>query len=869
MVGTMPAMAWPLTGRESETGRIRVALDDPARRPLALVGRPGVGTTRLVDFAAEHGRTRGWHVYAVVASPALRDVPFGAVAPFATQAVEAEAGDRLRMIAALEREMLTAADGADLMVAIDGAECLDEASVALLERLRDHRKARITVGVRSGPRSGPDAWSLATTDTEIIEVAPLSREAHDELVGAVRDRPVAREAAQALWDHTGGRPRDLELLLDAIDRSELVDPEGEVWHWVGHSADSPGLRALVSEHLSGVDEFARRSFELVALGTPLPLIVADAVLDDAAREQLERAELIDVSGTGATAALRPTRPLVAACVVGAMGPTVRRRILATLAGVAPPAGADWTLRHARWAVESGAPVAGNLRLLARTALAESDLWLAEHLARRATDEAADDIDAHLVLAESLRRRRRADDALRVLEAAAEHAHTDEHRAEIAIVAAQVDTLLNRDPQAAMRRLDAARETVTDVDARRRLARERDFARAFVDPVDAVPTPERDHARDLTDAEIEELMVVALLRCLHLDLAGVDGVLQQLRDAVADREPEPLVHARIAVCEHLALVGRGGVGDAHAAARASMDAATARGEPLGMWALCVAFSGPLTGDLDTAAVAAFDADRSFRAVDPFGLRPLSAAIGATAAWQAGRPEMAATLAAIAERSTGADPRVAEIAAHRRQAWQAVVRGDLTAGAEFAAASGRQAMEAGHRLWGVVGLHEAVRLGAAPMVIDDLIAIAGVTDSGLVRAFAAHARALAAAAADELDTAAADLARLGCPLLAAEAAAQAAVHAADEVTRARAAARAEIWWGRCSGSVPPALRAAPRGMTTRQHEIAGLAALGLSSQEIADRLVVARRTVDNHLRSVYRRLGVGGRDELAAVLGPALD
>lgn len=868
MVGTIPAMAWPLTGRESETERIRAALDDPARRPLAFVGRPGVGTTRLLRVAAERARIRGWHVMSAAASLALHNVPFGAVAPFATDAVNVDAGDRLGMLAAIERELLAAADGAELVVAIDGAEWLDGASVALLERLRDHRRARILVAVRETPRVRAGGWSLAMTDTEIVEIAPLSREAHDRLVGAVRDRPVTREAMQALWEHTGGRPRDLERLLDAIDRCGVVDPAADVWHWDGGPVDSPGLRALVDEHLAAVDAAGRRALELVAVGAPLPGEVADAVLDDPSRAELERAQLIETVGSGDAASLRVSRPLVERCVADHLGPTVRRRIHGILAEVAPPPGAEWTLRHARWADEAGVPAAGDLATLARSALADSDLRLAERLARRASEEAVDDIDAQLVLAESLRRGRRADEAIRVLGMATEHARTDEHLTEIAILWAQIETMLHRDPDAALRRLDDALNAVTDSDARRRLARERDLARAFVDSVDAVSAPEYDPARVLTDAEIEELMVVALLRCLHLDLRGVDGVLRQLRVVVSDGDAEPHLQARVAVCEHLTLVGRGAVGEAHAAACAALDVAAARGEPLGLRALCVAFSGPLTGDLDTAAVAAFDADRGFGAVDPFGIRPLSAAIGATAAWQAGRPAMAATLTEIAERSDGADPRIAEIAALRRRAWQAVERGDHGAGADSAARSGRLAMEAGHRLWGVIGLHEAVRLGAAPPVVDDLTAVADATESGLVRSFAAHARALANRAADELDRAALDLARLGCPLLAAEAAAQAARDAGDEVTSARAAARAEIWWGRCSGRIPPALQLAPRGLTGRQHEIAALAVMGLSSQEIADRLVVARRTVDNHLRSVYRRLDVGGREELGSVLGPAL-
>ncbi|MGH3533783.1 MAG: helix-turn-helix domain-containing protein, partial [Pseudonocardiaceae bacterium] len=57
--------------------------------------------------------------------------------------------------------------------------------------------------------------------------------------------------------------------------------------------------------------------------------------------------------------------------------------------------------------------------------------------------------------------------------------------------------------------------------------------------------------------------------------------------------------------------------------------------------------------------------------------------------------------------------------------------------------------------------------------------------------------------------------------------------------------------------------PVGLTPRELEIARMAAGGLSSREIAARLVVAIRTVDNSLGHVYAKLGIGGRDELAPI------
>jgi DNA-binding NarL/FixJ family response regulator len=60
-----------------------------------------------------------------------------------------------------------------------------------------------------------------------------------------------------------------------------------------------------------------------------------------------------------------------------------------------------------------------------------------------------------------------------------------------------------------------------------------------------------------------------------------------------------------------------------------------------------------------------------------------------------------------------------------------------------------------------------------------------------------------------------------------------------------------------------------LTTREREIALLAAGGLRSRDIAERLVVSVRTVENHLQRAYRKLGVSRREELPDVLHDAAE
>ena len=49
----------------------------------------------------------------------------------------------------------------------------------------------------------------------------------------------------------------------------------------------------------------------------------------------------------------------------------------------------------------------------------------------------------------------------------------------------------------------------------------------------------------------------------------------------------------------------------------------------------------------------------------------------------------------------------------------------------------------------------------------------------------------------------------------------------------------------------------GLTSREFEVLGLVALGLTNEEVSERLFISPRTVGQHLRSIYNKLGVSNR------------
>jgi len=69
-----------------------------------------------------------------------------------------------------------------------------------------------------------------------------------------------------------------------------------------------------------------------------------------------------------------------------------------------------------------------------------------------------------------------------------------------------------------------------------------------------------------------------------------------------------------------------------------------------------------------------------------------------------------------------------------------------------------------------------------------------------------------------------------------------------------ARAECLASQLSATAAPAY---PAGLSAREVEVLVLVAQGLTNPQVADRLFLSRRTVDQHLRSIYNKLGGSSR------------
>ncbi|HEY3907685.1 MAG TPA: LuxR C-terminal-related transcriptional regulator [Streptosporangiaceae bacterium] len=191
-------------------------------------------------------------------------------------------------------------------------------------------------------------------------------------------------------------------------------------------------------------------------------------------------------------------------------------------------------------------------------------------------------------------------------------------------------------------------------------------------------------------------------------------------------------------------------------------------------------------------------------------------------------------------------------------------------------------AGREFWEITGGNPLYARVAESWLLHDLMRIcrqdtsvrlgelAELCDSPLVAARARHAVAVRTRDPAELDRVADDFEALGAMLLAAEAATnsgEAFSQKGDQRKSAAASRRSSELIERCEDAATPGLirtgSAVP--LSGREREIAMLAAAGLASKDIADRLFLSVRTVNNHLQHVYTKLGVSSRAGLAEALG----
>jgi DNA-binding CsgD family transcriptional regulator len=869
----------PLISRDAEMKRMLARLRSPVPAAFVLAGASGVGKTRLASEVAKQAAAMGLATAHVAASRAAASIPFGPFAPFIPDA-EGSAGDRLGLLRQASNAILGRA-GPDrkLLLVVDDAQLLDDGSAALLFQLAQQPACSILASLRT-PGPAPDPVTTLWKDglAERIDLTPWSETETEAVLGAVLGGAIARGTVRRLWEMSQGNALYLrELAIGAVTSGALTQ-SGEIWA-LRQPLTAPGrLVELVASRLAGLPPETVAVVELLAVGEPLGLPLVEKLTTPNGLEDAEAQGLVRISTDGRRVEVRLGHPVYGEALRQSLPRSRRRRIAATLADVVQATGArrrEDLLRLGRWKLDSGTP--GEPELLdraARRAMQMFDIDHAAKLARAALDAGAG-ASAGLVLGEAAFMSGRHAEAESVLNGVLPLCKDDAELAMVASARAHNFHNLLGDSQAAYQVLEAALAVITDYSSRMQLLARVSILRVYEpDPEAALAAaaPLIESGDDVLESRgcYSGSVALALLGRSDEAVALAYRGLEVHRRAMEER-PGTLHHGWEtqligAVFGHLA-AGHLDLAEADAdrAHQNSLSAGDEEGQAtyllIGGWIMIE------RGRLARATASFLDSASINRELhDPQALRWCLAGV-ALAEALSGHVE--AATAAAAERDSipvGAmlvyDPDLIE----RGKAWLCVARGEISLAGEILAQGAQQAA-AGHlRIAEARLLHDLARIGQPEHVAARLAELAGMADGEYVPAMAAHAAALAAGNPDELQASAITFEQLGATLLAAEAYSEAATLFQEQgyLRAASAAARqAGELAAECGDVRTPALRFTGDAsrLTPREREIASLAAAGDSSKEIAAKLTLSVRTVENHLQNAYSKLGVTSREELA--------
>ena len=376
-----------VVGREPQRREARAAIED--ERVLVLSGEVGIGKSTFLDALAAELTERSFEVVRLRANASSRDVPLGVFTSLLADA--AAHGDGVEPMSVVLRTLT--GDGAhQRVVMVDDAQDLDAQSATVVAHLASNDAVRLVVAHRAGELLPPAVESVRAGPNVVeVALAPLSPEESTALVTTLAADRLSRAEIDEICRKSDGVPFFL------VEVTGMHTESGKSDGVVGR-----GLRRAVEGRLAPLDAAARAVLEYVALAEPLELAVAEKLAASDVLIGLERRRLIVVDSMRQRAVVRLTHPLFGD-VLRADLPAMQKRahlraLFAAHADVARvPRRRHDVLRRVLWQLDGGAEVEADE--LAAAAAAASSLGgadIALRLARLAWERRADQDHACLL-----------------------------------------------------------------------------------------------------------------------------------------------------------------------------------------------------------------------------------------------------------------------------------------------------------------------------------------------------------------------------------------------------------------------------------------------------------------------------------------
>ena len=342
----------PFVGRQEIRDRLNRALSrwdvhDPAAAVL-IVGPPGIGKTSLLEQVVRDLRSSADLLVLTAGGDELEaEVTYGVVDQLARR-LPGSGSSPLRDSAPADvgtwllQRFDEAADGRPIVVVVDDVQQVDEASLQALtfavRRMATDRFALILATRPEGVATVPvGLMRVIETSTGLIELGGFGRDDVAELSAAM-GRDLAGETAAKIREHTGGHPLHTRILLEQASTNDLES-------MADLQLAVPSLPALVVDRLVRCSPRARALLDALAL-LDEPVAVADAAavasVDDPDEEIQELLDLGLVRPSPSWGRVEFQHQLLRSAVLGAIS-VPRRNELHRLAAVRT-AGAE-SLRH--------------------------------------------------------------------------------------------------------------------------------------------------------------------------------------------------------------------------------------------------------------------------------------------------------------------------------------------------------------------------------------------------------------------------------------------------------------------------------------------------------------------------------------------
>ncbi|MFE5549871.1 LuxR C-terminal-related transcriptional regulator [Streptomyces sp. NPDC056534] len=871
---------WPFVGRDCELGTFSGILADPRRHGFVIYGPAGVGKSRLAEACLKQAVDAGYKEAYVKASAAASTVPLGAVAHLIPDGVDLS--NPVRGFADVAAALTGARRERRWALWVDDLHLLDAASAVLMRQLMDTGAIRLVATVRSGEPASEAVNALCHGDAvHRVDLKALSPEECERLLQEVLGAPVGRRTLLHLHDTSRGNVLYLhELVLGAVASGGLVF-DGEVWALSGDSlagTTTPRLTELVGARLAAAGQECHAVLELLALCEPVPLADAEAMAALDVLVELEQASLIRITAERRRTTVSLAHPLYGENLREQIPLSRRRELLVQQAERTEARGAkrrEDPLHIATWRLAALGTADPDLLVRAASLSFHAHDYAQAIALLKPLPSQLHTTATRLMLGYSMIELGQWESAELVLADADKEASGEKDRLEVAL--ARIISLfwLGSRTQESLAVTQNALQQVSSPEGRRTLHTIEGYVRVISgapnrglalleEHLEADPSTSYDLNTWLRGALTKTLALAATGRTAEATAWASRAYTAHMR---AEEEQQLVPHPATQLSTP-ALAEAGRITEALAEGeRAFNDLLTSADTIVPrLWvAFCLGRTEWLAGHPGTARAWLTEALTPAREINHVNALRLVLSYSAAAAAQLG--DLDAAKAAIAESERY--PVAGYLRGEERlgEAWMLAAQGRQADACNVLREAAQEARAANYLTSEALLLTEAARLGSSEAVAERLFELTRICDGLLTPLRARFAQALAADVPGELLAVSDELKGVGVELLAAEAAAAAAsaLRRAGDGRRATAASNLAAA-ARVEGAWTPLLTSAEAAaeLTSREREIALLAAANTTSKDIAQRLSLSVRTVDNHLHHAYAKLGVTTRRELLSAL-----